>query len=427
MKTAFFLIGAGSVAGIFMAVASPAAALDPSEQKIVAYVDGHPDDFGADLKQAVDIDSATENLAGVRRESDFMAALLSPLGFECRFVPLPASTGRAGHLIAERRGTKGKRLLLIGHLDTVFPGANFKRDGSAVRGAGVADMKGGDLVMIHALRALFAAGALDGARIIVVMDGDEEAPGTPLDVSRAALRDAASRSDLALAFESAIGQTGTVARRGFVSWELEVQGASGHSSGMFSNPVGYGSIYEAARILDAFQARLSKIDGITANPAMIVGGSTVGLDRTGGTTAGKSNVIAQRTLVRGDIRFLSAAQLGQAKAVMEEIVQRHLPRTSATLSFHEDGYPAMEDRPVNRELLAQLDRVSRDLGDGPITAFDPRGRGAGDIAFVSPPLPGLDGLGLGGTGEHSTKEAADLKPAPMLIKRAALLFYRLTR
>jgi glutamate carboxypeptidase len=196
---------------------------------------------------------------------------------------------------------------------------------------------------------------------------------------------------------------------------------------MFSAAAGRGSIYEAARILDAFQAELSKIDGITVNPGMIVGGSNVTLDRTTGTTSGKSNVIAQRTLVAGDLRFLSAAQLELTKKKMQEIVDRHLPRTSATLKFHEDGYPAMEALPPNYDLLSQLDHVSQDLGFGPITAFDPRGRGAGDIAFVSPPLPGLDGLGLGGRGEHSVNESADLAPAPMLIKRSAVLFYRLTR
>ncbi|HVU18587.1 MAG TPA: M20/M25/M40 family metallo-hydrolase [Candidatus Didemnitutus sp.] len=403
------------------------AGLSPEEAKIVAYIDAHPDDFPAELQRAVSIDSATENLDGVRQEGEYLGSLLTPLGFECHFLPMPESTGRAGHLVAERRGTKGKRLLLIGHLDTVFPGANFRREGSMVHGAGVADMKGGDLVIVDALRALASIDALKDTQIIVLMDGDEEAPGLPLDISRAALRDAAARSDVALAFESAIGSTATVARRGAVTWELEVQGSGGHSSGMFSPEVGRGSIYEAARILDEFQAQLSKIDGVTVNPATIVGGSDVKLDRKGGTVTGKANVIAKRTLVRGDVRFLSASQLESAKSKMQAIVQQNLPHTSAKLTFHEDGYPAMEDRPVNRGILIQLDRVSRDLGFGAITAFDPRGRGAGDIAFVSPPLPGLDGLGLGGTGEHSTNEAADLTPAPMLIKRAAILFYRLTR
>jgi glutamate carboxypeptidase len=112
---------------------------------------------------------------------------------------------------------------------------------------------------------------------------------------------------------------------------------------------------------------------------------------------------------------------------MQAIVSgNNLPRTSAVLTF-DQGYAAMPPSPENYALLAQLDQASRDLGFAPITAFDPRGRGAGDISFVSPPLPGLDGLGLGGEGEHTLNESTDLSTAPELVKRATLLLYRLTR
>jgi len=401
--------------------------LTPTEQKLIVAVDAGKDDFATDLGAAVQIDSATENLAGVRQVGELFVGQLAALGFESRFVPLPVSTGRAGHLVAEHRGTKGKRVLLIGHLDTVFPGANFKRDGDQVSGAGVADMKGGDVVLIHALRALHRAGLLADTQIIVIMDGDEEAPGSPIEVTRRELLEAAKRSDLALAFESAIGKTGTVARRGNATWTLEVQGATGHSSGMFSAAMGSGSVFETARILQGFYEQLHTMDGITINPALIAGGVTAELTRTGGTVSGKANIIPQRTLVRGDLRYLSAAQLAEARARMEAVVKNHLPRTSAELKFLDDAYPAMAPTPENYALLAQLSQASRDLGYGEITAFDPRGRGAGDIAFVSPPLPGLDGLGLGGKGEHTVHESADLSTAPELVKRSALLIYRLTR
>ena len=412
----------------FLATApARASALTPDEQKIVARVDAHREDFARDLEAAVAIDSATENLVGIRQMGTLFGRQLDALGFESRFVELPAATGRAGHLIAEHRGTRGKRVLLIGHLDTVFPGANYRREGDIAHGAGVADMKGGDVVLIHALRALHEAGALADTQLIVVMTGDEEAPGDPLEVTRRDLLDAAKRSDLALAFESAIGHTATVARRGIIGWELEVQGATGHSSGIFSAAVGSGSVFEAARILSGFYEQLRPLDGITCNPALIAGGTEATLTRTGGTVTGKSNIIAQRTLVRGDLRYLSAAQLAEARSRMEAVVRQHLPRTSAELRFRNDGYPAMPDSPENYALLRQLDQASRDLGLGEITAFDPRGRGAGDVSFVSPPLPALDGLGLGGKGEHTTNESTDLGTAPELVKRTAILLYRLTR
>jgi len=178
---------------VVVVIGAPAAPVSPEEQKIVAWVKSHGEDYAADLAAAVAVDSATENLAGVREVGELFRRQLAELGFESRFVELPAATGRAGHLIAEHHGHRGKRLLLIGHLDTVFPGANFRRDGNIVHGAGVADMKGGDVVIIHALRALQAAGALADASIAVIMTGDEEAPGRPLDVSRKDLRELAAR------------------------------------------------------------------------------------------------------------------------------------------------------------------------------------------------------------------------------------------
>jgi glutamate carboxypeptidase len=404
-----------------------AAGLSPEERRIADYVDAQAEDFASGLEAAVRIDSATENLAGVRQLGELFGRDLATMGFESKFVPLPPETKRAGHLVAERRGTRGRRLLLIGHLDTVLPGGNWRREGGRAFGAGVNDMKGGDLVMLHALRALHAAGALADTRIIVVMTGDEEAVGHPVEVSRRDLFEAAKRSDVALAFETAIGQTGTVARRGIVSWTLETQGATGHSSGIFSAAAGSGSVYEMARILHDFHEQLRRLDGITCNPALVAGGTEAELDRTGGRVGGKSNIIAQRTLARGDLRYLSAQQLAEAKAIMQAIVARHLPRTSAKLKFEDDGYPAMAPADANYTLLAELDRTSRDLGFGEVKAYDPKGRGAGDIAFVSPPLPGLDGLGIRGEGAHAPGESADLATAPELIKRAAILIYRLTR
>lgn len=403
------------------------AALTPAEEKIAAYIDAHGDDFVRDLETALKIDSATENVAGVRRVSDLFGAQLSALGFDYRFVPLPAETKRAGHLVAERKGAQGKRVLLIGHLDSVLPGGTVRREGDKVFGAGSSDIKGGDLVMIYALKALHAAGALENTQIVVVMTGDEEAPGQPLAVSRRDLWDAAKRSDLALAFEGAIGHTATVARRGIISWELEVQGATGHSSAIFAPHMGSGAVFEMARILTAFHDELRQMDGVTCNPALVVGGTEAELDRLGGKVTGKSNIVAQRALVRGDLRFLSAAQKEEAKAKMRAIVAKHLPRTSSELRFPDEDYPAMEATPENYALLKQLDAVSRDLGYGEASAYDPKSRGAGDAAFVSPPLPALDGLGASGRGAHAPGEYMDLATMPEMVKRTAVLLYRLTR
>lgn len=417
------------LSALLLLVAAPwlSAALTPLEERIAAAVDTQSGTFAAELEHAIGIDSPTENFAGIRALADWHAAQFAALGFAARFEELPPETGRAGHLVAERRGTKGRRVLLIGHLDTVLPGGNFRREGDTVFGSGANDMKGGNLIVVHALRALHAAGALDDTQLTVVFTGDEEAPGHPLEIARRTLHEAAQRSDIALGFETAIGRTGTVARRGIVGWELEVQGATGHSSGLWNAALGSGAVYEAARILHEFHEALRALDGVTCNPALIVGGTEADLQRTGGTASGKTNIVAQRVLVQGDLRFLSAEQRRQAEEIMQAIVAKNLPRTSAELRFLSDGFPAMPPVPGNFELLAELDRVSRDLGFGPVTAYDPKGRGAGDISFVSPPLPGLDGLGVHGRGAHAPGESMDLTTVPELVKRTALLIHRLTR
>ena len=288
-------------------------------------------------------------------------------------------------------------------------------------------MKGGDVVILGALRALSRAGALDGSQIIVVFTGDEEEPGRPTELSRAALVDAGKRSDLALAFEPAIGGTATVARRGTSVWTLEVQAATGHSSGIFGEGLGSGAIFEAARILTRFHDELRETY-LTYNPSLILGGSELQHDpgKSRGSAGGKTNVVADRAVVVGDLRFISEAQRELAKVRMRDIAAASLPGASAGVTFR-DGYPAMEPAERNLALLRALDEVSQDLGFGPITALDPGARGAGDVSFVAPMIASLDGLGAGGARSHTVEETIDLDTLPRQIKRAAVLIYRLTR
>ena len=418
-------LGACSLA-VFVLSVLRAAPLSSEEQRIVQAVDAQLTEAISFWEKSVRIDSATDNLPGVRRMGDFYRAEFDALGFSTRWIDMPAAMKRAGHLLAERSGTRGKRLLLIGHLDTVLPGGEFRRDGDRVTGSGVGDMKGGNLILVHALKALHAARALDGAQIVVALTGDEESVGRPMETARRDLIEVARRSDVALAFENAVRETVTVARRGYAAWQLEVQGAMGHSSGIFSAASGSGAVFEAARILHALHEELREDDGVTFNPALIVGGTDAAIDGTRGTASGKTNVIAQRVVINGDIRFISSEQLARLKAKMNAIIARHLPRTSAELRWVEET-PAMQATPANYELLRRLDRVSQDLGFGPVQALDPKLRGYGDISFVAPILPCLDGLGARCEASHTPQERSDVSALPQLIKRTAVLIHRLTR
>jgi len=412
------------------AASLPAQQLSPVEQRIRSYLQQHQAGEIALLAKSVDIKSQTLNLAGVRAVGQLFARRLSALGFRTRWVPMPASMHRAGHLVAERTGKSGKRLLLIGHLDTVVEADSLKFariDSVTARGAGSSDMKGGDVVIIQALAALNSVGALADKTITVVMTGDEEAAGDPLSVARAPLIDAAKHSDIALAFEGGNPHDATVARRGASSWLLTVHGRGAHSAGIFGRGGGYGAIFEAARIVDAFRTQLAGQQYLTFNPSVIVGGTDVTYDSTtvSGSVKSKLNIIASNVTVSGDLRFLSEAQKDSTRERMRAIATHdNLAGTSAEIAFA-DEYPAMAPTPANEAVLAVYDSASRALGYGPVTPLDPGRRGAGDISFVAPMITGLDGLGALGSGSHTPAERVDLGTLPMQTERAAILMYRL--
>lgn len=413
--------------------AQKAASLNTTERAIVRSVDAHNAAARALLERVVNINSGSLNLAGVRRVGDIFRAQFDSLGFRTRWVD-GAAFGRAGHLVAEHPGP-GPKILLIGHLDTVFePDHPFQKyrviDDSTATGPGIIDMKGGDVIALHALRALKDAGVLDRMNVVVVYHGDEEESGTPLELARQTLKEAARGATAALGFEDGAGdpRTAIISRRGDDGWTLKITGLPAHSSQIFTPDIGAGAVYEGARILDQFYQQLSKEKYLTFNPGLALGGTAVSTDTSGteGTASGKTNVVAKSMTVTGDLRTLSPEQLAHARATMKAIVADHLPHTTAEITFA-DGYPPMAPTEGNRKLLAMYDRASQDLGFGPVVAVDPSRAGAADVSFVASIVPmAIDGIGLSGHDDHTDKETADTRKLPSQTKRAALLMYRLT-
>src|SRR4051812_40546928 len=264
-------------------VAPAAAPLDATERAVVAAVAAGNREALALLERLVNINSGTMSFDGVREVGAVLRAELDALGFTTRWVD-GAPFGRAGHLVAER-GTTGPRVLLIGHLDTVFePSSPFQRferlSETTARGPGIIDMKGGDVIIVQALKALKAAGALDGLTVAVVMNGDEEPPGEPLALARQALIDAAKGAVAALGFEDGDGdpRTANTARRGAAFWTLHTTGTPAHSSQIFRDDVGPGAIFEVARVLDGFRTRLAGEPLLTFSPGVALGGTAIALD-----------------------------------------------------------------------------------------------------------------------------------------------------
>jgi glutamate carboxypeptidase len=425
-----FLYALGAVA---LALPAPASAvLSRPEQAMVQTVDSEQQRTLAMLERWVDQNSGTMNKAGVEAVRDMVEPEFRQLGFTTQWIDMSA-VRRAGHLVARHIGSRrGKRLLLIGHLDTVFepdsPFQRWMREGDRAHGPGAGDDKGGDAVIIAALRAMNAAGTLKNANITVFLTGDEEDAGRPLAISRRDLIAEGKRADAALDFEDLASQDGmdmgSTARRSAGDWTLAVTGEAAHSAGV--GPGDYGAIYDLARIIDAFRRELPE-DKLTYNVGLVGGGQTATLDpgniRLEAT--GKTNIIAATAVARGDLRAISQDQIDRAEARMRAIVAEPLAGAHAEISFDPDIYPPMAPTEGNRAILAELNGVNRDMGLAEMGELDASRRGAGDISFVAAEVSGLAGMGPWSDGSHTASEVVDIPSIFKQAKRAAILMSRL--
>ncbi len=424
------------VFAILVALTSPAipGSLTPPEQLISSYVAAHQQADIDLLEQLVNINSGTLNTPGVRRVADVLRPRFEELGFACRFIPMD-EVHRAGHMVCTRTGTHGKRVLLIGHMDTVFepssPFQKFVRNGESATGPGSSDMKGGLVIILGALKALNEAHALDGTSITVFLTGDEERPGEPLSIARRDLITAGKNSDAALEFEGGVQAAGhdaaSISRRSAYQWVLTATGKTAHSSGVFGKNVGDGAIYELARILYHFDTDLRE-PGLTYNVGLVAGGTTASYDlaTATATASGKVNVVPAQATAVGDIRTVTGEQYQRVCDHMRQIIAQHLPETSAQIEFKE-GYPSMPETAGNKELLKQLNEVNRSLGFDVMEPFDPSHRGAGDLSFVAPYVASISGLGAYGSGAHAPGESINLARQTNQTTRVALFIYKLTR
>ena len=426
MKKRFFIFLVS-----FSCMVSNAQSLQPIEQKLIKKIEEHYPLMMELLKNSVNINSGTFNVAGVKAVGQLYANELQKLGFTIEWINMPDSLKRAGHLVATRKGNKGKKIMLLGHLDTVFepdmPSNPFTiLNDSTITGQGINDMKGGDVIIIAAMKAMHELNLLNNTNITIYMTGDEENAGEPRSVSRADFIARAKQHDMVLAFEGAAGlNTIATARRGSSSWELTVEGKQGHSSGVFGT-AGYGAIYEAARIVNSFRETLSKEPYLTFNPGIFIGGSEVNanFEQQRGEASGKTNIISPKTFVNGDLRFLTEEQKNNARNAMRKIVSDSLPGAKATISF-QDGIPSMAPTKGNEALANILSKTSEDMGLGKVVPGNPGSRGAGDISYVAAYADCLDGLGASGRGAHAPGEILNSKQFPILMKRATVFIYRL--
>ncbi len=436
MKKPTLLITSFVAAALFISVNSFAEDLDETEQQMSDWIDANLEEAISLLEETVNIGSGTMNHDGVRKVGGVMRRELDVVGLNTEWIELPKEVNRAGHLFGRLDKGVGPKLLLIGHLDTVFEADDefqaFVREGNLGRGPGIEDMKSGNVVIVYALKALKEVGALDDFSVVVAYTGDEEKSGAPLSISRKDLIEAGKWADIALGFESAITNEGvdwaTIARRSSSSWTLKVSGKQAHSSGIFGEDTGAGAIFEAARILNEFYNEVRGEEHLTFNAGTIQGGTDVEYDsqQNRGTTFGKTNVVPRQLVVHGGIRTISDEQLARAREAMRAVVARNLPLTSASIEF-EDRYPSMAPTEGNQRLQLLLSDVNQDLGRGEMPSLDPSKRGAADISFVAPYTDALAGMGALGEGGHTPNESLELDTMALAIKRAAIMIYRLSQ
>ncbi|MEU3254834.1 M20/M25/M40 family metallo-hydrolase [Streptomyces sp. NPDC006997] len=384
----------------------------PSPRVFLALARDRLPRFLDDLAELVGVDSGSHSPDGVNRVAALLTARLDALGFEVERVTLPdgADGQRFGDaLVARRAGALpaaqgGRRVLLLGHMDTVFEDGTaaerpFTIRGGRAHGPGVSDDKGGLLAGLLALDLLRAAG-VEAYREVVLLATPDEEIGSP--ASRPLTERLAAESDVALALECARENGDLVcARKGVADFRVTVTGTAAHAG--IEPERGANAALAAAHLVVAFQALNGNWDGVTVNVGVIRAGT-------------RANIVCPEAELRVEVRSATAAGIDAARAALDAAASRPVvPGTRARVE-QLDFCPPLEPSPGVRRLLATARELGAELGV-PVRATATGG--VGDANFVAGVgIPVLDGLGPVGGADHTPEEWLDLTTVR---HRAALL------
>ncbi len=434
-KTPIILTAA--IAGLCGAAFAPAAmaqteispaeiTLSESEQAMVAWVDENRQAILDELETHVNMNTGTENIAGLDAYRDLLQADLEELGFQTETHPAPSveiltcaggEMAFADNLVGTLRGGSTRRIFMNGHMDTVFPATDefqtltIEEDGT-LKGPGVGDMKGGIVVMLNAMRALQAQGLLADGHITVAFNSDEEIGSLG---SRELLLSLAKDHDIGLIFEPSPPGKMTRSRKGLGQARLKITGREAHAGA--NHEEGVSANLELAH-------KVVEIEKLTDYEA----GSTVNTGTMGGGE--KRNTIPGCAEAYIDMRYLTAEAGEKLKSGIEEVAA-----TTVVSNPEYPEFPVVESwvilhRPAKQEnaevdaLIAQAMGLSMLLGDEPITETNVSGGGTDGSIVQSAGLPTIDGLGLNGTGIHSSREASTVDTLIERTKMAAIMIGR---
>lgn len=409
-----------------MAAESVEPALTNDERSLVQWLDGEEDNMLDLLETLTNINSGSLNKAGVDEVGELLAQELRQLGFITQRLPgelieMPSCPGSSynidvtDHVLANKSG-RGPRLLLMGHLDTVFPldspFQTFSRDGDTMYGPGVADMQGGLVVMLYALKALQEAGQLENLDLSVLLNSDEEIGSLS---SRKYIEAQARLHDYGLVYESSGNDTLTRQRKGLGQARFVVNGRASHAGG--AHKQGRSAIKELAYKIVEIEKITDYESGVTVNVGVISGGEA-------------RNTIAPCAEALIDLRYPAPEQGVAAVNEFEEIFSSVLsyPVDSGeitTTSWTNLHRPPKIPTPESDYLLEKTRAIGRLLGQD--LAITDSGGGTDGSLTQAVGLPTLDSLGVAGTGAHSNREEARVSSLVERAKLSAVLIHRLSR
>ncbi len=345
------------------------------------------DAFLRDLAMLSNTDCGTYDKAGVDAAGRAMQEKLAASGLT---VERHDGGALGDTLVARRRGRGTARVLLIGHLDTVYPvdwpGAHpFAVDGDTARGPGTADMKAGLLAVLYALDALRDVGFEGYDEIAFVLNSDEEI-GSPSSKELIA-REARGR-DAALVLEAGRANGDIVsARKGSAHFDLHVVGRSAHAG--VEPEKGRSAVLELAHLVVALHALNGTVPGATVNVGVVEGGT-------------RRNVVADAASALIDVRARDKDGLDRIIAAIHAVVATPtVPDTVATLTG-EVTHPPMERTAASERLIGWCQEAARDAGFDVADAATGGGSDGNTTAALG--IPTLDGLGPVGGDAHNPGE-----------------------
>ncbi len=355
---------------------------------IATYIADHKQDLFNLLEELILIQSFSRNKKGVDLVGQRIAREMTEMGFSCEFT---REKELGNNLIARSPGTGGsqKQTLITGHMDTVFPEDTdfnwYKETETRCFGPGVADMKGGLVVGIFALKALVHGGLLNKNPITFIFNSDEEI-GSP--TSRELISREAKTARLAYVLEAGgLANEIVTGRKGNLSVNLTITGKAGHAA--FAGIDKPSAILELAHKTIAIEQINQPDKGISANVGTIKGG--IG-----------SNTIPDLAEASLDFRFLNAADAEDVKTRLSRIVSLNkVPGTQSKMQTV-SGRPPMPQTQGNQQLFQKIETLARELGT---PVFPELRQGVSDANIIaSQGIPVIDGLGPVGAKDHSEDE-----------------------